>query len=400
MDLRSHQAYWLMKNGLVSSYPSLKTNEKTEVAVMGAGITGALVAWHLCNVGFQVTVVDKRHVGMGSTAASTALLQYEIDTPLYELAEKVGETNAAKSYQYCAASITELEEICDRFDGKAGFRKRPSLQYASFRKDVSQLEKEYKLRKKYGFRLQFWDEHTVKSTMGFTAPAALFSSLGAEMDAYRLAHHLLLDCQKKGARIYDNTAVLAMNHNKKSITLSTETGNTLTCKNLVIACGYESQQYIPRKVETLHSTYALVSEPLPGEMFWHRNCLIWETASPYLYMRTTTDNRILVGGLDDDFYSPEKRDRNIAAKTRRLVQSFKKKFPAVNLIPDFQWAGTFASTKDGLPYIGSIPQLPNTWFALGFGGNGITFSQIAARMITAALRGRPDPDQEIFSFNR
>jgi ribulose 1,5-bisphosphate synthetase/thiazole synthase len=83
MDLRSHSPYWLLKNGLISNYPSIQKDHRTEIAVMGAGITGALMAWHLCQAGFEVIIVDKRHVGMGSTAASTALLQYEIDTPLH-----------------------------------------------------------------------------------------------------------------------------------------------------------------------------------------------------------------------------------------------------------------------------------------------------------------------------
>lgn len=81
MDLRTSYPFWLLDQGIIRSYPSLPHDMHTEIVVMGAGISGALVAWHLCKAGYQVVVVDKRHVGMGSTAASTALLQYEIDTP-------------------------------------------------------------------------------------------------------------------------------------------------------------------------------------------------------------------------------------------------------------------------------------------------------------------------------
>lgn len=400
MDLRSPNPYWLMKNGLISNYPSIAKNEKTDIVVIGAGITGALCAWHLANAGFSVIVCDKRHVGMGSTAASTALLQYEIDTPLRELITKVGEANAVRSYELCAYSIAAVEKITRQFEGAAGFVNRPSLQYASFKKDVSDLNEEFKLRKKHGFQLSWWDAEKVKATMGFTAPAAIYSRLGAEVDAYRLTHHLLQSILRKGAKVFDNTAITQINHAKKSVELKTEQGFIIKAKHLVIACGYESQQYIPQKVETLHSTYAMVSEPMPDEDFWYRNCLIWETADPYLYLRTTTDKRVLIGGLDDDFYSPEKRDAKIPAKSKQLLTSFQKKFPDIPFRIDFQWAGTFASTKDGLPYIGTIRQRPHTWFALGFGGNGITFSLLAAEQITAALSGKSDPDMNIFSFNR
>ena len=71
-----------MKDGIVNSYTSLAGNITTDVAIIGAGISGALAAYALRNDGLSIAVFERRHPGMGSTAASTAFLQYEIDTPL------------------------------------------------------------------------------------------------------------------------------------------------------------------------------------------------------------------------------------------------------------------------------------------------------------------------------
>lgn len=128
--------------------------------------------------------------------------------------------------------------------------------------------------------------------------------------------------------------------------------------------------------------------------------MIWETADPYLYLRTTSDNRILMGGLDDDFYQPALRDKRVKTKAKKLRAKFNKLMPSLPFYTDLSWAGTFASTKDGLPFIGSIAKLPHTYFALGFGGNGITFSEIAARLITDKLSGKSNKDLSIFSFDR
>ena len=87
-------------------------------------------------------------------------------------------------------------------------------------------------------------------------------------------------------------------------------------------------------------------------------------------------------------------------KSKSLERSFTKLFPEITFKTDFRWAGTFASTKDGLPYIGSIRQRPHTYFALGFGGNGITFSAIAAGIIKDMLIGKKNKDAEIFKFDR
>ena len=64
MDLRSDYPFWLLDRGIIHSYPSLLQDLKTDIVIMGAGISGALTAWHLCHAGFKVVVVDKRHVGM------------------------------------------------------------------------------------------------------------------------------------------------------------------------------------------------------------------------------------------------------------------------------------------------------------------------------------------------
>lgn len=73
-------------------------------------------------------------------------------------------------------------------------------------------------------------------------------------------------------------------------------------------------------------------------------------------------------------------------------------FPRINLDVSYPWAGTFGETKDGLAYIGQTPEFPHAYFAFGYGGTGITFSVIAAKIITDLYLGRPNPDADIFWF--
>jgi glycine/D-amino acid oxidase-like deaminating enzyme len=399
MDLRSNYPFWLLDQGIICSYPSLPHNIHTEIVVVGAGISGALAAWHLCKAGYKVVIVDKRHVGMGSTAASTALLQYEIDTPLVELTRLVGEENASRSYLKCLQSISDLEKICKKLP-EACFIRRPSLQYASIKKDIGDLEREFRARKKIGIRLQWLEKSDIKKKFGFEKDAALFSRDAAEVKAYSLTHALLNNCRREDLQIYDHTAIAGIHEHRRGVELTAADGKRIKARKLVIACGYESAKYIPQKVETIHSTYAIVSEPFETNHFWYRNSLIWETASPYLYLRTTPDNRILIGGKDDDFSDPRQREKNLPAKAKQLAKDFRKLFPSLDFKTDFKWAGAFATTKDGLPYIGSLHGKPNIYFALGFGGNGITFSVLAAQIITNLINGEKDRDAGLFSFSR
>ena len=205
---------------------------------------------------------------------------------------------------------------------------------------------------------------------------------------------------KNGLQVFDHTEIADITHERNSVKLQTSDGCIIECRKLVIACGYESQRYIPKKMEQFHSTYAIASEPIRMNEFWFKNAVIWETATPYLYLRTTKDHRIIIGGKDDPFSNPKKRDSLLDVKARHLEEAFKKLFPLIPFKIDFQWAGTFASTKDGLPFIGSIPQRLHTYFTLGYGGNGITFSVIAANLIRDSVSGKSNPDKNIFSFDR
>jgi glycine/D-amino acid oxidase-like deaminating enzyme len=400
MDLRSHYPFWLLKNGIIYTYPSVNANLTCDVLIVGAGITGALVAWHLAHRGIPVVVLDKRHVGMGSTAASTSFLQYEIDTPLIKLRRLVGAQNADRSYLLCRNSIGELKQISKNLKANVSFALNSSFQFASQMSHVKRLTEEYKARSEIGIDVQLLEAQDVKQLFHFSKPGGILSGTGGQVDAYALTHALLKDIQKINGRVFDHSEVTGIKHMKKGVEVQVGRSVKIKARRLIIACGYESQKYLPKKVERIASTFAVISEPFVFDEFWFKNALIWETAMPYLYMKVTTDNRILVGGKDVPFYNPQKRDSLISSKARQLKSSFNKLFPGLEFKVDFQWAGTFSGTKDGLPYIGSIPARPHTFFAMGFGGNGITFSQIAGRLICDKITGQRNPDFDLFTFNR
>jgi len=400
MDLYSSQPYWLMKNGLVNSYSSLSEDINVDVAIIGAGISGALCAYYLRNAGLKIAVLDRRHVGMGSTAASTAFLQYEIDKPLSELSGYVGFKKAVKAYELCREAVYDIGQICGRLKVSVDFHLRPSLHYASFNKHVDPLREEYKLRAANAFDVSWLESGDIKRLYGFDAPGAILSADAGEVDAYLLTHALFQSVLRKGHEIYSNTNVAEIVHHKRGVALHTSAGNKVHARKLIIACGYESLKYLPKPVGDVHATYALVSEPLAKEYLWHRNSLIWETADPYMYFRIVSGNRILIGGKDDKFHNPAIRDSRLKRKTKMLLHSFSRKMQHVPVRSDFSWCGAFVVTKDGLPYIGSIPERSHTYFALGYGGNGITFSVIAAQVISDLILTGKSAHDDLFSFGR
>lgn len=400
MDLISPRPFWPLKNGLVAVYPALREDVSCDVAVLGAGISGALMADELTRAGFGVVVLDRRDVAGGSTSASTALLQYEIDTPLVELTRMIGREDAERAYRLCYQSIDLIEGLTRGLAAGCVFQRKKSVYLGTRRSDAKSLARECEARRAAGIAVEYWDEADVSARFYFSRPAALMSEQAAELDCYFFAHELLKRAAAGGARVFDRTTVEKIEPGRDGVRLKTDRGEVVRARHVVFATGYESQVYLPRKVVALKSTYALASEPLEEFPGWWEQCLIWTTARPYVYLRTTNDGRAMMGGGDDAFRNPVRRDLLVERKTERLAGEFRKMFPGIELEVAYRWAGTFGETKDGLAYIGAVRQMPRCWFALGFGGNGITYSALAAGIIRDALLGKANEDAGLFRFDR
>lgn len=162
MDLHSGLPFWIVKNPLYDYFNPLTQNYSTDIAIIGSGITGALVAHELCNAGFKCCIVDKRTPATGSSSASTALLQYEIDVPLHTMAKQQGEEKAVLAYGACLQAITDIENVFKKIDVNPDFKRVPSLFYVSNGKGLFHIEQEYEMRKKHGLPTEFLKSDEIK----------------------------------------------------------------------------------------------------------------------------------------------------------------------------------------------------------------------------------------------
>lgn len=401
MKLKSNEPFWLVKNGLIHSYPSLQTHITTEIVVVGGGITGSLIAHQCIAMGYQTVLIDRREVANGSTSATTSMLQYEIDVPLYQLIEQIGEEAAVACYRACYDSIDDLGKIVKTIGSTCGFKKKESLYFAAFKKDIKWLKQEFEARKKHEFSVQWLDADEIEKKYGLANTyGGILSSQGGNIDAFHLAHDLLAYNHQKGLAIYDKTDIKTVDETNRGVVIHTEHGSTIKAKKIIYCTGFESVELIKDSFVNLISTYAMVSEQTPSELKAIDNTLFWNTATPYIYMRTTDDGRLLIGGEDEEFVDATKRDKLLNHKSEKLQKQLHKILPHYAFNLDFVWAGTFGETKDGLPYIGEHPDFKNTYFVLGFGGNGITFSVIGMALVASMLKGKTHPLAPYFRFRR
>lgn len=401
MDLKSGYPFWAIKNGLMHAFPPLQADIRCEVAVVGAGISGALIADELARHGHEVVVIEERDVGWGSTAASTALLQYEIDTPMVDLAKQYGEADAVLAYRACADAIPMLRALCTQVRD-VDFGRMRSLYYASKPRHVKPMQDELALRSRHGFAVRWLEADALRANYGIEAPGAILSDLAARVDPYRLAYRLLMRLEKRGSAVYDRTRIDRLETTARGVSLHTDYGHHVRARHVVMAAGYASQRWLKQRVARNRSSYAYVTDPIDEATLGAlRETMVWESARPYLYMRSTGDGRLVVGGEDDAVDVPARRDARVESKSRRLTKKLRRYFPQLDATPAFAWAGTFAETEDGLPFVGPHPQHgPRLLFAMNYGGNGITYSMAGAPLLRALIEQRRHPLATIFGFDR
>ncbi|MET0654899.1 MAG: FAD-dependent oxidoreductase [Pseudoxanthomonas sp.] len=401
MDLKSGYPYWAVKNGLMQAFPPLQADLKCDVAIIGGGITGALIADELAAHGHETALIEQRDVGWGSSSASTALLQYEIDTHMIDLAKRYGEADAVLAYGKCAEAIEMLQDKA-RDIRDVDFAWMDSLYYASKRRHASVLREEFELRLRHGFQVELLENEEVLDRYGVDAPVAILSHQAARIDPYRMAYRLLARLQKRGSTILDRTKIEHIQVTSRGVVLRTAQGHTVRANHLVLAAGYANQHWLKKKVAQNRSSYAFITDPIEDEALGQlKNTMVWESARPYLYMRSTGDGRLLIGGEDDSVDIAAKRDARVDKKARTLEKKVADLFPHLPLAPAFAWAGTFAETDDGLPFFGPHAQHgPRVHFAMAYGGNGITYSMLGAGLLRALIEKRKHPLGALFGFGR
>jgi glycine/D-amino acid oxidase-like deaminating enzyme len=371
--------------------PTLARDLRCDVLVVGGGITGSFMAEHLSMLGHQVCLLDREQPGFGSTAASTAMLLWEIDASLTELTQFYGFERAAGIYRHSLRAVVGLQALVESCALPCGFHARNSVYLAEAGTDPRALLAEHELRQRADLPGAYLDHRRLLSEFSLSREAALVSPGSAEVDPVLLSQALLARAGAHGASVFAGEAVSyeAAGH---GVLVGLDNGHAIEAGKVVLATGYVTPDWLDMPLHTISSTWAIATPAQGPGKLWRDRALLWEAGDDYTYARTTTDNRIVIGGEDDASLSDQAaRDDAMPAKTATLLDRLAGLWPAALARADFQWSGAFGETRDGLPLIGSVPGRPNMFAAYGYGGNGITFSYMASRMIGRMMAGKHEP---------
>lgn len=397
-DLRSGVTPW---QAGISRPPGdlLGEDLRCDVAIVGGGITGALLAEHLNALGHDVVLVDRERPGFGSTLASTAMLLWEIDKPLRELVSQYGFERAADIYRRSFRAVDGLRALVAHLALPCSFYRRQTVYLTAGEVGPAELRDEHALRERARLPGALLDRDRLMATFGFDREAAIVSPGSAEADPLSLCHALLAQAGRRGVRLLRDEAV-EFDGTSRSAMIALASGRVIEAGHLVLATGYVMPDCVKSDLHSVSSSWALATPPQPQPALWPGRALIWEASQNYAYCRTTSDGRIIIGGEDEQISDPEQRETLASRKNDALLARLAAMAPRAETRVDYAWSGAFGQTGDGLPLIGRVPGQPRMLAAYGYSGNGITFSYLASRLIGALIAGAEKPWFSHFRIDR
>jgi glycine/D-amino acid oxidase-like deaminating enzyme len=402
--LRRGTSLWLDRyDGPALVAAPLRGRHEADVVIIGGGITACVTAERLARRGLQVSVLESKRIGRGSTSASTALLMQEPDVDFRDLAERHGRRTAVAVWKASTRAVGAMTRAIACLGHRTAVHRLPSVYFTRDAREARALEREVRARLRAGVNSRWLNADQLRELSGIDGAGAILTRGNAQVNPYRACVAFAAAAQRSGATLHEHSEVRRIRVDGSEVEAVTGRG-VVRARWVLIATGYATPEFKPLAGRfTMKETYVLATAPL-GASERRRvglgDVMLWDTDRPYHYARWTGDGRLLFGGCDHA-HTRKTSAASLRVRIGTLLDDFHELYPAAaDLSPEYAWGGLFATTPDGLPYIGPHRRYPRHLFALGYGGNGMTFGYLAAEILDRMIRSVPRPEDALFGFNR
>ena len=392
-------AYFTRINELPRQYPYLTSDVETEVIIIGGGVTGAIVGYYLTKAQIPTVLLEKGRLAHGSSAITTALLQYELDSNAAELLADFSPDKVEAAYRLGLEALEALSSIIEDCGNRCCYTPADSVLYTQKREQVGLIKEEFRYRQSLGLPVSFFSEGA--APFPFPTQAALIAKGGgAKLDPFLFAHQLLEEGTLRGLRVYENSEAVNIQYNADHVIVETVYGHRVKGQLLICATGYDTSLFGTRAFGTKSTTFNIVTKPIPNLEEILDQSLFRDNEDPYHYFRTTPDKGLIIGGEDIDFDPHRNLEAQFPHSYSLLEQRLKDLFPQYPIEVAYRYCGAFASTKDNLGFIGRDPKHKRLWYCLGYGANGILYALQGGKLLTKLYEGEADPKLMLFKPDR
>lgn len=355
-------------------FKSLTQDAKTEVLIIGGGITGILCAYLLEQGGIDYILTEADTICSGVTKNTTAKITFQ-HALIYD--KLIREFGIEKARMYLEANQSALEQyrrLCSGID--CSFEEKDAFVYSCNHRN--KIEKELDALAKIGFHAEF----TEKLPLPFQTAGAIKFKKQAQFNPLKFIAAIV-----PGLNIYEHTFVKELIPENSSFTAITKKSR-ITAEKIIVATHFP---FLNK-----HGSYFL-------KMYQHRSYVIAlehaadvggmyiDEADKGMSFRNY-ENLLLIGGGDH-------RTGKQGGSYPELEHFAKLHYPAAKEVCRF--AAQDCMTLDGVPYIGLYSKnTPNFYVAAGFNKWGMTSSMLSAMILSDMIQNKKNPFAPVFSPSR
>ena len=393
MEYVKGMPYFCQTDEKIKSYPYLDADVKCDILIVGGGIDGAIANYYLSKK-YDVVLVDRAKLGYGCTSCATALLEYQLDDFASDLLKVMSEQEIVMAYQMGLSAFDKIEDFISKHGNHCHFLRRPTFLFTNSIFSKKDIEEEYDFRKKHNFDCFLFTEND--NPFPFPIKAGIYcENGGCELNPYLFTRQMI-DGANNQDRIFEHTAIVSIKNVRGGIEATTNYGYKIYCKKVLFAGGFNFELFDNKNLCERFITYSIVTSPC--DYSWKGKALIHDATSPYHYLRTLPDGRIIFGGEDIPFTWQTPIDEKVANKKyEALEKDFFTLFPDLKdkVKIDYKFCGAFGTTTNNLGLIGQSEE-ENILLFISCGANGIINAMKGIEIIEDILEGKSNKLEKLF----
>ncbi len=357
-------------NSSLPHFETLKTNLKTDVLIIGGGITGLLCAYMLSQSGVDCVLLEASKICGGITENTTAKITSEHGLIYHKLIREFGTEKARMYLEANQTAVLKYRDLCE--DIPCDFENKSSYVYSL--NDTEKLEKEQSALYKIGYSADF-----VKNlSLPFSVAGAIRFNDQAQFNPLKFASAI-----SKNLRIFEYSRVREL----IGTTAVTDYGK-ITAKKIIVAAHFP---FINKHGSYFLKLYQHRSYVLALENAENVNGMYVDEADKGLSFRNYKNLLLLGGGSH--------RTGKKGGNYEELLAFTDKHYPSAKV--KYRFATQDCMTLDGVPYIGRYSaRTENLFVATGFNKWGMTSAMVSAMILCDMVQDRENPYAEVFSPSR